>query len=149
MFDPRSHSRAIDRTFGRQAFGADPAGYHVVRPAYPAWVFEQIVETCRLCRGSAVFEIGAGTGTATRKLLELGADPLIAVEPDARLAGFLRQTITNPALQVVVQPFEEAKLADGRFDLGVAATAFHWLEEDAALAKIARLLRPGGWWAMM
>ncbi len=38
-------------------------------------------------------------------------------------------------------------LEDCAFDLGVCATAFHWVEEDAALAKIARLLRPGGWWA--
>ena len=35
------------------------------------------------------------------------------------------------------------------FDLGVSATAFHWLNEDTALTKVAELLRPGGWWAMV
>ncbi len=35
------------------------------------------------------------------------------------------------------------------FDLGVSATAFHWLDEDAALIKVAELLRLGGWWAMV
>ncbi len=25
----------IDRTFGREAFGANPASYHLARPAYP------------------------------------------------------------------------------------------------------------------
>ena len=34
-------------------------------------------------------------------------------------------------------------------DLGVSATAFHWLTEDLALTKVAQLLRPGGWWAMV
>jgi hypothetical protein len=29
----------IDRSFGRRAFGADPASYHSVRPRYPEWVF--------------------------------------------------------------------------------------------------------------
>ncbi len=49
----------------------------------------------------------------------------------------------------MVSTFEEAALAESVFDLGVCATAFHWLEEDSALAQIARLLRPGGWWAML
>ena len=35
------------------------------------------------------------------------------------------------------------------FDLGVCATAFHWLQEDLALGKVAKLLRPTGWWAMV
>jgi SAM-dependent methyltransferase len=50
-------------------------------------------------------------------------------------------------LRILVQPFETAALDDATFDLGVSATSFHWLEEKAALAKVARLLRPGGWWA--
>src|SRR5206468_8978344 len=29
-----------------------------------------------------------------------------------------------------------------------AATSFHWVNEGAALKKVAELLRPGGWWAM-
>jgi SAM-dependent methyltransferase len=134
----------IDRSFGRRAFGADPAKYHAARPAYPEWVFQRLSEACGLRPGAAVFEIGAGTGTATRQLLSRGADPLIAIEPDPRLAAFLRQTITDQTLQISLVPFEEAELAEVGFDLGVAATSFHWLEEDAALAKIARLLRPGG-----
>jgi hypothetical protein len=34
------------------------------------------------------------------------------------------------------------------FDLGVAATSFHWLEQSSALAKAYRSLKPGGRWAM-
>ena len=45
--------------------------------------------------------------------------------------------------------FEDAELSDATFDLGISATAFHWLDEAAALAKIARLLKPGGWWAAL
>ena len=65
----------IDRRFGRQAFGASPDGYHAGRPDYPDWVFQTLRERCGLARGVAVFEIGAGTGKATRRLLDLGADP--------------------------------------------------------------------------
>jgi len=95
------------------------------------------------------FEIGAGTGTATRELLKYGAKPLAAVEPDERLAAYLRETIPNEALTVVVAPFEEAALPEASFDLGVSATAFHWLDEDFALTKVSKLLRPESWWAML
>lgn len=50
-------------------------------------------------------------------------------------------------MNVVVTPFEDAALQEEAFDLGVSATAFHWLDEDSALVKIASLLRAGGWWA--
>jgi len=139
----------IQQQFGRQAFGADPAGYHSARPDYPDWVFEMIRDRCGARQDTATFEIGAGTGKATRKLLDLGANPLIAVEPDPRLASFLRSTITDEALNVNVSSFEQVLLTEDGFDLGVCATAFHWLDENSALTKIASLLKPGGWWAMI
>ncbi len=139
----------IDRSFGRRAFGTEPASYHAIRPQYPDWVFTTLVERCGLADGKTLFEIGPGTGTATRRLLDLGARPLIAIEPDPRLSAYLRTRHQDEALQVMDSTFEEAVLDGSAFDLGVCATAFHWLEEDSALAKVARLLRPGGWWAMV
>ena len=40
-------------------------------------------------------------------------------------------------------------MPEAAFALGLCATGFHWLNENQALTKIARLLRPGGWWAML
>ena len=37
----------------------------------------------------------------------------------------------------------------GQFDLIVPATAFHWVDPGTGLAKAARLLRPGGWLALL
>jgi hypothetical protein len=93
----------IDKAFGREAFGLDPAGYHAARPGYPDWVYDVIHEHCGLRQNTAIFEIGPGTGIATRRLLELGANPLVAVEPDNRLAGFLCETIQSDALTVSIE----------------------------------------------
>jgi SAM-dependent methyltransferase len=139
----------IDRRFGRQAFGDNPANYDAARPPYPDWVFDTLGDRCGLGPGVAVFEVGAGTGKATRALLAAGADPLVAIEPDERLARFLRASIPSPALQVCAETFEDAELPAATFDLGVCATAFHWLDEQAALARVAQALKPGGWWAMV
>ncbi|WP_210162961.1 class I SAM-dependent methyltransferase [Pleomorphomonas oryzae] len=137
----------IEKSFGRQAFGLNPAAYHSARPDYPDWVYDMLVTRCGLRPGTKVFEIGAGTGTATRRLLALGADPLVAIEPDARLADFLEASLPDQPLKVLRAPFEEAALPEVAFDLGICAAAFHWLDEETALQKVARLLKPGGWWA--
>ena len=139
----------IKKAFGREAFGLDPAGYHAARPAYPDWVYEVLCNRCGLWQNAATFEIGSGTGIATRRLLELGANPLVAVEPDNRLADFLCETLKSEALTVVRTTFENAVLPSAGFDLGFCATAFHWLDEETALTKVADLLRPGGWWVMV
>jgi SAM-dependent methyltransferase len=139
----------LDRAFGRQAFGADAANYDAARPAYPDCVFDTLRDVCGVRAGSRVFEIGAGTGKATGPLLALGADPLIAVEPDPRLGDYLSSAFPTPVLSVATQTFEDVELPANAFDLGLSATAFHWLDEGPALAKIARSLKLGGWWAAL
>jgi SAM-dependent methyltransferase len=141
----RTDEDGLPRSFGREAFGADPATYDSVRPAYPDWVFDELVERGALRPGAVTFEIGAGTGIATRALLAHGVHPLTAIEPDARLAAFLRAVC--PVADVRVAAFEDCPLDRAAFDLGFCATAFHWLDEERALAKIAAALKPGGWWA--
>lgn len=128
---------------GRRAFGRDPAAYDRSRPDYPDIVFETLAALTGPGPWPA-FEIGPGGGLATRKLLSAGAAPLIAIEPDARLAGYLAEA-GHANLHVLNATFEEADLPPESFDLGVAATSLHWLDQGLALAKAAKSLRPGGW----
>jgi hypothetical protein len=55
------------------------------------------------------------------------------------MAAFLRQTIPDEALGIIETPFETAALPEAAFTLGLTATAFHWLDENHALTKVARL----------
>jgi len=77
----------IDRREGRRLFGADPIAYESARPGHAERVYELLVGRCGLRPGTNVLEIGPGTGQATRRLLDLGASPLVALEPDPALAG--------------------------------------------------------------
>jgi SAM-dependent methyltransferase len=140
----------IARTDGQRAFGHDPAGYDHARPDYPPRIYDILRDRCGLRPGVRTFEIGPGTGIATRHLLWLGAAPLVAVEPDERLASFLTTTLgqNTKDLEVKIATFEVVDLPSGWFDLGTAASVIHWLDEEAALRKAARILRSGGWWAM-
>jgi SAM-dependent methyltransferase len=133
---------------GRRLFGNDPQVYAEARPDYPDALYQRLVTRCGLARGRSVFEVGPGTGLATRQLLSLGASPLRAIEPDPRLASFLRDSVGPGLLEIDQISFEDAILPEAAFDLGVSATAFHWLDQASALAKVYRTLKPGGWWAM-
>jgi SAM-dependent methyltransferase len=139
--------RIIDQREGRALFGADPHAYNKARPGHPDRVYKVLVEECELEHGTAVLEIGAGTGRATRRLLELGAQPLVAIEPDPALAAYLVDTL-HGGLDVLVVALEDSSLSEASFDLAVAASSFHWIEEEPGLAKVFGALRPGGWWAM-
>ncbi|MDX0315726.1 methyltransferase domain-containing protein [Sinorhizobium meliloti] len=134
---------------GRTAFGANSEAYNDARPDYPLRVYEILGEHGAASRTAKVFEIGAGTGQATAPLLDLGCT-ITAIEPDARLAATLSDRLRHygSSLTIMQSSFEDSLLPSAGFDLGVAAMAFHWLQQDSALAKVFQLLRPGGWWAM-
>lgn len=140
-------TKAMDRAVGSTAFGADVAGYAAGRPDYPEALFDILADRCGLAPGTRVLEIGPGTGQATRKLLDMGAAKIVAIEPDPELAAHLRDW-DEARLDVEQMPFGAEVTGDHGFDLIVAATSFHWLESGPALAHVRRLLKPGGAFAM-
>ncbi len=142
-------SSSLSLAAGRSAFGGDPDGYASARPGYPAAIYDRLLALGALPAAEA-FEIGPGTGLGTQKLLSLGAARLAAIEPDSRLAAYLERTLGRQfhQLEILNQGFEDVILPLASFDLGIAATSFHWVEQDAGLKKAISLLRPRGWWAM-
>jgi SAM-dependent methyltransferase len=141
--------KKVPRRVRRSVFGRDPDAYQRARLPYPKRIYEILTTRCGLRPGAAVFEIGPGTGIVTRQLLRLGADPITLVELDPRLARYLAGKIglRGGRVQISIGPFERTALPVQGFDLGVAASSFHWLPERLALRKVARSLKPGGWWA--
>ena len=139
----------IDRTEGRRLFGADPALYRAARPEYPERVYEVLAARCGPLATKRVFEVGPGPGQVTLRLLQAGAS-VSAIEPDAALAEHLHTAAAQADFEVDIHAasFEDAQLPAASFDLGVAATSFHWVEQAAGLRKAHSLLVPGGWWTM-
>ena len=118
----------IDRSEGRCLFGADPKTYDRARPGHPERVYELLVERCGLALGTSVLEVGPGTGQATRRLLDLGADPLVAIEPNDDLARSLARSLGD-RVDLRVTTLEDAELRESSFDLAAAASSFHWIDE--------------------
>lgn len=130
-----------------RTFDEDAAGYAEGRPGYPQELFDVLVERCGLGPGTAVIEIGPGTGQATIELLARGAR-VHAIEPGQQLAAFLRERLGQERLTLSVGKFEDVPLEPSSADLVVSATAFHWVDPAVGVPRIVDVLRPGGWVAL-
>lgn len=135
------------RPEARELYGSDASGYDAGRPDYPERVYEVLVERCGLQPGLDVLECGPGTGQVTRRLAAAGAH-IVAVEPDPGMGAFLRHTLAASDVEIIQASFEDAPLAKNHFDLMVAATSFHWVDQTIGLTKVQNALRPGGWAAI-
>lgn len=135
------------RDAARHVYGADATGYAEGRPDYPEEIYRTLTDRCGLGEGAVVLEIGPGTGLVTRRLVAQGAS-VVAVEPDPAVGEYLARSLRGANVDVVGATFEQAPLPETRFDLAVAATSFHWVDQEAGLSKLGRVVRPGGWAAL-
>lgn len=133
-----------ERATRRASYDEDPDTYDRTRPVAPAHVFDDLVRLAGLRPGSAVVEIGPGTGQATRPLAERGLR-VVAVELGKGLAARARRNLAAfPDVEVITAAFEAWEPGEARFDAVVSCNAFHWVDPAIGFDKSAALLRPGG-----
>lgn len=123
------------------------ADYDEVRPTYPDEVYDAIAALQPLT-GARALDLAAGTGVATRQLLERGAD-VVAMDPG--LAMLQRLKGHTPDVHAVAARAEQLPFDAGVFELACCATAWHWVDAAATVQQLRRVVRPGGllalWWA--
>jgi SAM-dependent methyltransferase len=118
--------------------------YDEVRPGHPEELFDDVASLSGITAGGRILEIECGTGQATVPFARRGYR-VLCVELGEDLASVARRNLeAYPQAEVYVGPFEEWRLQEAAFDLVVSATAFHWLDPEAAYPKVADALRPRG-----
>ena len=128
-----------------RAFDAWADEYERYRPAYPAALFDLIADRLALSPHAAVVDLGTGTGKVARAAAARGWR-VTAVDPGEPMLTVLRERVAAEALDIdVVQAHaEQTGLAPMSFDAALAGEAYHWFDAPAALAEMARIVRPGG-----
>jgi SAM-dependent methyltransferase len=121
------------------------------RPDYPAAALDLIVQRCGLGRDTLLVDVGCGTGISARLFAARGV-PVLGVEPNDEM----RARAAATPLSAGAAPVEYRKgraeatgLPDDAAAAVLAAQAFHWFDALAALREFHRILRPGGWVALV
>ena len=113
--------------------------------AVQRWIIPWVLEAVDL--GDDVLEVGPGPGLTT-DVLRTRVTRLTAVEVHPDLAAALAARLADTNVEVVCADATRTPLPAGRFSAAVCLTMLHHVPspqaQDAVLAEIFRLLRPGG-----
>lgn len=131
-----------DATWGR-GFAAFYDSF--IRSSEEAGLREMRRELLARAQGKTI-DLGAGTG-ANLELYPNGVTELVLAEPGPHMAKRLRQhvEVSSRDAEVVEAPAESLPFADHSFDTAVFTLVLCTVPDPrAALAEVARVLRPGG-----
>lgn len=132
----------------RLLFGEATGLYDASRPGYTAHVDDGLVKSVGLDDKSRVLEIGCGSGQLTCALAAHGLR-VTAIDISASMVSAARRKTSGATVDFRTGSFERFTEKDGSFDLVVAADALHWIDPELRFSKVARLLREGGWLAIL
>jgi SAM-dependent methyltransferase len=119
------------------------------RPGYPEALLDWLARECGLRPGASVADVGSGTGIFSRLLVARGAR-VWGVEPNAAMRAAAERLLAGEARFVSVEGSAEATTLPPRsVDLVTAAQAFHWFDPPRTRVELARILRGGGFVALV
>ncbi len=132
-----------------ERFSQRVENYVKYRPGYPPELLDCLREHCGLAPEWIVADIGCGTGLLAELFLKNG-NRVFGIEPNGemRTAGetFLKK---YEAFTSIAAPAESTTLASNSVDLIVAGQAFHWFDRARARREFERILKSGGWVALI
>lgn len=119
------------------------------RPSYPAALVERLESAGALHAGSTVVDLGVGTGLSAEPFLQ-ARYAVTGVEPNGEMRAAGNQQLREfPNYRSVAGTAEATTLPAGAADLVIAGQAFHWFDVPRAATEARRILRPGGWAALI
>lgn len=132
-----------------ERFSSRVANYVRYRPGYPPAAIALLEAHCGLKPGARVADVGSGTGILTQLLLASGAE-VFGVEPNDGMRAAAEMLLGGAAgFHSVRGTAEDTTLLPESVDLLVAGQAFHWFNAAAARHEALRVLRPGGYAALL
>ncbi len=126
-------------------FATTAETYLRYREPYPPGFFSEVATRLDLEGDEALIDLGTGPG-----VLALGFRPyvgsVLGVDPEPAMlaAARIEAAVAGIALPLIALRTEDLPADIGRFDLVTIGRALHWMDKDATVPVLDRILAPGG-----
>jgi SAM-dependent methyltransferase len=119
--------------------------YEELRQPYPPEFFRSVAEKLRFSKRHALIDLGTGPG-----LLALGFAPYVGritgVDPEPAMLAAAQKAAERVAQEFTLIAGKAEDVPDdiGSFDVVTIGRALHWMDRDAVLERLERLVAPDG-----
>jgi len=121
------------------------------RAPYAPAALDWVAECFALTSMDQVLDLGCGPGTLAIPLARRVAE-VVAVDPDAAMIGEgrrLAELESQRNIRWLAVRAEDVPIDKGSFRLATIGQAFHWMDRDSVLARLAVLIADGGGLALV
>lgn len=132
-----------------ERFSDRVANYIRFRPGYPPEMLGLFREKMGLSPSTVIADIGCGPGMSSELFVSAGCT-VFGVEPNESMrAAAIKAFAESANFKAVDGTAQATNLGDSSVDIVIAAQAFHWFNEEPAVREFRRIVRPGGFAAMI
>ena len=124
-----TEQQRIKRRQQRMLFDDIADAYDAYRLGYPEHITDFVTSTAGLGSGSAVLEVGCGTGQLTESLARHEVE-LTAIDIGPAMIAAAHRRLAGAAVAFQVCSFEELAAPDASFDLIISGAAYHWVDPE-------------------
>jgi SAM-dependent methyltransferase len=123
--------------------------YVKYRPGYPKEMLDLFRDEMGLTPASVLADVGSGTGISARIFLE-NRNTVYGVEPNDAMRAAAEEFLKDyPNFRSIDGRSDATGLANSSVDFVIAAQAFHWFDLGPTREEFQRVLRPGGFIALI
>jgi SAM-dependent methyltransferase len=109
-------------------------------------VAREFLEWLSIPAGSRWIDVGCGTGTLSRSILDAASPAsILAIDSSPEFIAYARQTTPDPAVRFQVGLAQSLDVATSSVDAVVSGLVLNFVpEHEVAVAEMKRVTRPGG-----
>ncbi|MBU6452638.1 MAG: class I SAM-dependent methyltransferase [Cyanobacteria bacterium REEB67] len=126
--------------------------YARCRPSYPSDAVDFIAAVAGLTPAALIVDVGCGTGISSRLFAERGYS-VCGIEPNDDMRQKAEEEEEegrrSKSIKYSAGTAEDTGIDAEAADLVLSAQAFHWFDPVKALPEFRRILKPGGWVALI